>query len=247
MGPPRRRWIAAAVLALVVAVVVFSAGPRTRPRAPEDDATPIAEPTAPTAPPGLTETPDETATRELRGTVQAADDGSPIVGARVSVECWVPIGGGEVAHCRFGPVETGPDGGYTLRSPPSDRNLVVTAAGFAQTRLSLPDAFEDGRAGRIRASLYEAAPETVRKQAAAVRRALRERPEARVRYAAAIALMGAGLDEGGRVASAVWEAVNDPVEGPEARVEAVRRLGEDPGWNEAVWVEAAARAAAGSR
>ena len=126
------------------------------------------------------------------------------------------------------------------------RRAEVRGAGRPGPVVGLPDALADGRAGRIRAGLYEAPPDTVRKHAAAVRALLRERPEARVRYAAAIALLGAGLDEGGRVAPVVWEAVNDPVEGPEARAEAVRRLGEDPGGNEAVWLEAAGRALDGS-
>jgi len=118
-----------------------------------------------------------------------------------------------------------------------------------RTRLApgLAEALEDGRAGLLRAALLEAGADEVRKQAAAVRRTLRERPEARLRYAAAIALMGAGLDEGGAVAPTVWAAVSDPLEGPEARAEAVRRLGEDPGANEEVWLAAAAKAAGGGK
>jgi len=125
------------------------------------------------------------------------------------------------------------------------RRAEIVAGRRGRLHLPLVDALVDGRAGPLRASLYQAPPDAVRKHATAVREVLRDRPEARLRYAAAIALMGAGLDEGGRVAGVVWEAVSDPVEGPEARPEAVRRLGEDPGWNEAVWREAAAKAAAG--
>lgn len=146
---------------------------------------------------------------------------------------------------RSAPKVAAPDVPEDLR--PRLRRARVAAGVEERLHPTLPAAFEDGRAGTLRASLYEASPEAVRKHAAAVRRALRERPEARVRQAAAIALLGAGLDEGGRVAPLVWEAVNDPVEGPEARREAVRRLGEDPGWNEAVWLEAATSQAAGGR
>ena len=45
----------------------------------------------------------------------------------------------------------------------------------------------------------------------------------------------------------VLQAVQDPVEGPEARAEAVRRLGEDPGWNEQMWIDAVRKAVGGAR
>ena len=93
----------------------------------------------------------------------------------------------------------------------------------------------DAPPGTLRGALLEADPEEVRAQLESVRAALATRREERVRIAAALALLGAGLDADGLVASTILAAVFDPVEGADTRREAVRRLGEDPGWNEESW------------
>jgi hypothetical protein len=100
---------------------------------------------------------------------------------------------------------------------------------------------EDAPAAQARQALLWMSPAQVRKREVLVRRLLRERPEERVRVAAALAMLGAKLDEGGRVPLLLSKAVFDTVEGLETRAEAAARLGEDAGFNEASWLEALRR------
>lgn len=107
---------------------------------------------------------------------------------------------------------------------------------------------DDAPPGTLRGALLEATPAEIRINEPSVRRAFRERREERVRIAAALALLSAGLDEAGRVPPTILAAVFDEVEGADTRREAVRRLGgEDPGWDGDVWLEALKKAVGGAR
>ncbi|MHC5011106.1 MAG: hypothetical protein ACYTG6_09175 [Planctomycetota bacterium] len=101
----------------------------------------------------------------------------------------------------------------------------------------LAEAIGGGTPGELRGALLEASAREIREHAREVSRLLDERDEERVVVAAALALLGAGPGADGRVPSVVLAAVLDPVEGPDARREAVQRLGEDPGRDPAVWLE----------
>lgn len=105
----------------------------------------------------------------------------------------------------------------------------------------LLEALESGTPESVRGALLEARPDEVRQHADRVVSVLTSAPPVpRLRFAAAIALLGARVDAEGLVAPAVAEAVTDPLEGPELHAEALSRLGEDPGGGADVW-EAAAR------
>jgi len=91
---------------------------------------------------------------------------------------------------------------------------------------------------RLRHALVAASPEDVRQHEVFVRRIFRDREEEPLKVAAALALLGARLDESGKVPRVVQAAVFDPVESVDIRPEAVRRLGQDPGHGEDAWLEA---------
>ncbi len=122
--------------------------------------------------------------------------------------------------------------------------------GLGQGRVYAPlaEVAADAPPATLRGALLEAEPAEVRAEVEAVRQALRTRREERVRIAAALALLGAGLDDEGRVPKTILGAVFDVVEGEDTRREAVRRLGgDDPGWNEEVWIQALDAAVGGAR
>lgn len=112
-------------------------------------------------------------------------------------------------------------------------------SGTGRKGASLTEALEPtASVAALRRALLEATPEEVRAHEAEVRTLFRDRPEERLRVAAALAMLGAGLDEGGRVPEVVTQAVFDVVETTDIRPEAVRRLGSDPGYGEDAWREA---------
>ncbi len=94
------------------------------------------------------------------------------------------------------------------------------------------------RVAGLRGALVEATPNEVRAREADVRRLFHHAEEERIRVAAALAMLGAGLDEGGRVPEVVRNAVFDIVESTDVRPEAVKRLGQDPGYDEDAWLAA---------
>jgi hypothetical protein len=118
----------------------------------------------------------------------------------------------------------------------------------AGSRVELAAALEAGLPpGALRRALLDASPEQVRTAAGPVAAVLEAEPGrlGRLAIAAALALLGAGDAGQGRVLPCILEAVFDPVEGPEARAEALRRLGQDPGENPAEWEAALGRALRG--
>ena len=64
-------------------------------------------------------------------------------------------------------------------------------------------------------------------------------------FAAALRLLEVRKPLGGAVARTLVAAIDDPIEGPEARAHAVRILGADPGQSAAEWARALAAFASG--
>ncbi|MDJ0522776.1 MAG: hypothetical protein QNJ90_11975 [Planctomycetota bacterium] len=89
--------------------------------------------------------------------------------------------------------------------------------------------------GTVRRSLLAADEAAVRKAADAVVMKLNHALSARVRIAAALALLKARLPQGGAVVRTILTALDDPLEGTETRAQALRVLGEDPGPDRAEW------------
>ncbi len=94
--------------------------------------------------------------------------------------------------------------------------------------------------GEQRRLLLGAAPESVEARGPEVEHLLLATPHARVRTAAALALLAARRPAGGATAATVLAAVLDVLEGPEARALAAQRLGEDYGEDGEAWAAALA-------
>jgi len=128
-------------------------------------------------------------------------------------------------------------------APPDDEGLSAlplarrlrarTHAGTATT--PLPERFTELAPGALRAALLAATPADVDAHAEVLSGVLTRSPYARVRTAAALALLTAKRGAGGAVERTLLEALLDPLEGPENRALAVVRLGEDPGEDPQEW------------
>ncbi len=92
----------------------------------------------------------------------------------------------------------------------------------------------DPAPGALRRAVLAAAPDAVLASEAEVR-ALLDRPEERVRVAAALALLSTRRRLDAAAEAVLLAAVFDPVEGPDTRELAALRLGTDPGRDEETW------------
>jgi hypothetical protein len=98
----------------------------------------------------------------------------------------------------------------------------------------------------LRRSLLRASEEEVAKESKRVQEILGS-PYARVRIAAALALLRARIGANGAVAAAILAALDDPIEGTEARGAAVEALGGDPGGESEEWKAAIEKAVGGGK
>jgi hypothetical protein len=122
-----------------------------------------------------------------------------------------------------------------LSAVPLARRLRARAQGTTATTTPLPERLADLAPGAMRASLLAAGPADVDAHADTVLGLLTTSPYARVRRAAALALLSAKRGAGGAVKTTLLDALLDPLEGPELRALAVARLGEDPGEDPEEW------------
>ena len=103
-------------------------------------------------------------------------------------------------------------------------------------RIDLAALFKKGAAaGILRRSLVRADPADVRAAATLVVEALLTSLSERVRIAAAFALLRAQLPQGGLVVTTILAALDDPLEGRDAREQALQILGDDPGTSRDMW------------
>lgn len=113
-------------------------------------------------------------------------------------------------------------------------------AGLRERRWpSLDDALSDGRPAVLRGSLMEADAEEIGAVRTQVEEALSSDVGARIRIAAACALLRSGdAREQTRVARIISAAVFDVIEGVAARAHAAESLGDDPGDTADAWMRA---------
>ncbi|MFM8979072.1 MAG: hypothetical protein ACKOSS_01205 [Planctomycetia bacterium] len=122
-----------------------------------------------------------------------------------------------------------------LEAVPRTRRERARAHGQTPRPQPLPAALAGLAPGEQRRALLAAGAESVQSRAAEVRTLLERSPHLRVRIAAALALLGAGLGPAEAVAGCLEAAFDDPLEGPETREMARARLPEDPGENPDEW------------
>jgi hypothetical protein len=111
-----------------------------------------------------------------------------------------------------------------------------TLAGFTTGGTAdIEAALKDGRPGVVYRALLEASPDEVRTHETRIRELAGDDHCERVRVAAALALLAGGAEWSQALGDLLVRSVFDPVEGPDTRLEAVARLGMDPGQSVAEW------------
>jgi hypothetical protein len=124
----------------------------------------------------------------------------------------------------------------------AQRGGLTSDAGPAQ----LSRALQEKDAGRLAAALERAPRDEVLAARERVLEVLRTTPWRGVRARAAVALLRAGVaEEIGLVVTALVQAIDDLIEGPDVRPLAVAALGEDPGTRHDAWEAAVRRRLAG--
>ncbi len=121
-----------------------------------------------------------------------------------------------------------------LSAVPLARRLRARAHG-KQAATPLPERLADLPPGALRAALLAATSSDVSAHAEVLTGVLTRSPYARVRCAAALALLTAKQGAAGAVERTLRAALLDPLEGPETRASAVARRGADPGEDAEEW------------
>lgn len=102
----------------------------------------------------------------------------------------------------------------------------------------LAEALETPNPRVLRPLILDAQVAEIRANEEGLAALLAQAPWQRVRIAAALRLLEIRKAVGGAVAGTLVPAISDPIEGPDARLRAVRILGADPGQSTAEWTRA---------